>query len=106
MSHNPAAIWHTVAMSRDVEAISAILHDNCVFESPVAHTHTHPNINSDQIYAIKADAAGASQYLARMHVLYRLEQLVPARRHVRQTHARTHARTQNTHIGTYMMYCL
>ena len=38
MSQNPAEIWHTVAMSRDVEAISAILHDDCVFESPVVHT--------------------------------------------------------------------
>ncbi len=38
MPHNPAEIWHTVAMSRDVEAISAILHDDCVFESPVVHT--------------------------------------------------------------------
>jgi hypothetical protein len=38
MPHNPAAIWHTVAMSRDPEAISAILHDDCVFESPVVHT--------------------------------------------------------------------
>ena len=38
MSHNPAAIWHKVAMSRDVDAISAILHDDCVFESPVVHT--------------------------------------------------------------------
>ena len=38
MSHNPAEIWHTVPLSRDVEAISAILHDDCVFESPVVHT--------------------------------------------------------------------
>lgn len=38
MPHNPAAIWHKVAMSRDVEAISAILHEDCVFESPVVHT--------------------------------------------------------------------
>ncbi len=38
MSHNPAEIWHTVALSRDIEAISAILHDDCVFESPVVHT--------------------------------------------------------------------
>ena len=38
MSHNAAEIWHKVAMSRDVEAISAILHDDCVFESPVVHT--------------------------------------------------------------------
>jgi hypothetical protein len=37
MSHNPAAIWHTVALSRDVDAISAILHDDCIFESPVVH---------------------------------------------------------------------
>jgi hypothetical protein len=35
---NPAEIWHKVAMSRDPEAISAILHDDCVFESPVVHT--------------------------------------------------------------------
>ena len=38
MKHNPATIWHTVALSRDVDAISAILHDDCVFESPVVHT--------------------------------------------------------------------
>jgi SnoaL-like domain len=38
MKHNPAEIWHRVAMSRDVEAISAILHDDCIFESPVVHT--------------------------------------------------------------------
>jgi hypothetical protein len=38
MPHNPAEIWHTVALSRDVEAISIILHDDCVFESPVVHT--------------------------------------------------------------------
>ena len=38
MKHNPATIWHTVAMSRHVDAISAILHDDCVFESPVVHT--------------------------------------------------------------------
>jgi hypothetical protein len=38
MTQNPAAIWHTVAMSRDTNAIAAILHDDCVFESPVVHT--------------------------------------------------------------------
>lgn len=38
MSHNPAEIWHKVALSRDEAAISAILHDDCVFESPVVHT--------------------------------------------------------------------
>ena len=38
MSHNAAEIWHTVALSRDPAAISAILHDDCVFESPVVHT--------------------------------------------------------------------
>ena len=38
MPHNPAEIWHTVALSRDPKAISAILHDDCVFESPVVHT--------------------------------------------------------------------
>jgi hypothetical protein len=37
MSQNPAAIWHAVALSRDEEAISAILHDDCIFESPVVH---------------------------------------------------------------------
>lgn len=35
---NPAEIWHTVALSRDVGAISAVLHDDCVFESPVVHS--------------------------------------------------------------------
>ena len=38
MKHNPAAIWHTVALSRDAAAIAKILHDDCVFESPVVHT--------------------------------------------------------------------
>jgi hypothetical protein len=38
VNHNPAEIWHTVALSRDVDAIAAILHDDCVFESPVVHT--------------------------------------------------------------------
>lgn len=38
MAHNPAAIWHAVALSRDEAAISKILHDDCVFESPVVHT--------------------------------------------------------------------
>jgi len=35
---NPAEIWHIVAFSRDVDAIAAILHDDCVFESPVVRT--------------------------------------------------------------------
>ena len=35
---NPAEIWHTVALSRDVDTIAAILHDDCVFESPVVHS--------------------------------------------------------------------
>jgi hypothetical protein len=38
MSHNPAAIWHKVALSKDPAAIAEILHDDCVFESPVVHT--------------------------------------------------------------------
>jgi SnoaL-like domain len=38
MSHDPAAIWHKVAMSKDPEAIKAVLHENAVFESPVVHT--------------------------------------------------------------------
>jgi hypothetical protein len=38
MPHNPAEIWHKVALSRDPSAISAVLHDDCVFESPVVHT--------------------------------------------------------------------
>ena len=38
MTHDPAAIWHKVALSKDPEAILAILHDDCVFESPVVHT--------------------------------------------------------------------
>ncbi|MFN3619952.1 nuclear transport factor 2 family protein [Sphingorhabdus sp.] len=35
---NPAEIWHKVALSRDPATIAAILHDDCVFESPVVHT--------------------------------------------------------------------
>ncbi len=35
---NPSEIWHTVALSRDMGAISAVLHDDCVFESPVVHS--------------------------------------------------------------------
>ena len=41
MAHNPAEIWHKVALSKDPVAISAILHDDCVFESPVVHTPQH-----------------------------------------------------------------
>ncbi|MGB5077973.1 MAG: nuclear transport factor 2 family protein [Sphingorhabdus sp.] len=37
MIHDPAAIWHSVALSRDTELISRILHENCIFESPVVH---------------------------------------------------------------------
>lgn len=38
MPHNPAEIWHKIALSRDPDTISASLHDDCVFESPVVHT--------------------------------------------------------------------
>lgn len=38
MAHNPAEIWHAVALSRDEAEISKILHDDCVFESPVVHS--------------------------------------------------------------------
>ena len=38
MAHNPAEIWHRVALSKDVAEIENILHDDCVFESPVVHT--------------------------------------------------------------------
>ena len=41
---NPAEIWHTVAMSKDYHAIAAILHNDCVFESPVVHT---PQVGKD-----------------------------------------------------------
>jgi hypothetical protein len=51
---NPAAIWHTVAMSKDYVAIAAILHDDCVFESPVVHT---PQLGKD-ITAKYLTAAG------------------------------------------------
>ena len=33
-----SAKWHTVALSGDEAAISALLHDDAVFESPVVHT--------------------------------------------------------------------
>jgi hypothetical protein len=38
MTKSAAAIWHTVALSRDVDAIAAVLNDDCIFESPVVHT--------------------------------------------------------------------
>lgn len=38
MPHNPAEIWHRVALSKDISEIEKILHDDCVFESPVVHT--------------------------------------------------------------------
>jgi hypothetical protein len=38
MAHNPAEIWHRVALSKDIREIEKILHDDCVFESPVVHT--------------------------------------------------------------------
>jgi hypothetical protein len=44
MNHNPAAIWHTVAMARDPSAIAKVLHDDCIFESPVVHT---PQLGKD-----------------------------------------------------------
>jgi hypothetical protein len=51
---NPAEIWHTVAMSKDYGAIAAILHDDCIFESPVVHT---PQLGKD-ITAKYLTAAG------------------------------------------------
>jgi hypothetical protein len=38
MTRTAAEIWHTVALSRDVDAISKVLHDDCIFESPVVHS--------------------------------------------------------------------
>jgi hypothetical protein len=38
MPHNPAEIWHRVALSKDVAEIDKVLHDDCIFESPVVHT--------------------------------------------------------------------
>jgi SnoaL-like domain len=34
--HNPAEIWHKVA-NTDAATIASVLHENCVFESPVVH---------------------------------------------------------------------
>jgi hypothetical protein len=38
MTRTAAEIWHTVALSRDVDVISKVLHDDCIFESPVVHS--------------------------------------------------------------------
>jgi hypothetical protein len=38
MPHDPAAIWHKVALSRDADEISTILADDVIFESPVVHS--------------------------------------------------------------------
>jgi hypothetical protein len=51
---NPVEIWHKVAMSQDYDAIAAILHDDCVFESPVVHS---PQLGKD-ITAKYLTAAG------------------------------------------------
>jgi hypothetical protein len=37
MGHNPAEIWHRVALSKNAAEIENILHDDCIFESPVVH---------------------------------------------------------------------
>jgi hypothetical protein len=41
---NPLEIWHKVALSKDYNEIAAILHDDCIFESPVVHT---PQLGKD-----------------------------------------------------------
>jgi hypothetical protein len=51
---NPAEIWHKVALSKDYETIAAILHNDCMFESPVVHT---PQLGKD-ITAKYLTAAG------------------------------------------------
>jgi hypothetical protein len=38
VAHNPAEIWHKLALDPNEARISAALHDDCVFESPVVHT--------------------------------------------------------------------
>jgi hypothetical protein len=44
MPHNPAEIWHRVALSKDTAKIEKILHADCVFESPVVHS---PQVGRD-----------------------------------------------------------
>jgi hypothetical protein len=69
MAHDPAAIWHTVAMSRDVAAISAVLHDDAIFESPVVHTPQRGKAITAQYLAAAGHTLGngAFEYVGEWH---------------------------------------
>lgn len=69
MSHNAAKIWHKVALSRDINAISAILHDDCVFESPVVHTPQRGKAITAKYLASAGHVFGndAFRYVAEWH---------------------------------------
>ncbi|MEQ1547832.1 MAG: nuclear transport factor 2 family protein [Chakrabartia sp.] len=62
MGHNAAAIWHTVALSRDINAISAVLHDDCIFESPVVHTPQLGKAISAQYLAAAGHTLGNADF--------------------------------------------
>lgn len=59
---NPAEIWHTVALSRDVGAISAVLHDDCVFESPVVHSPQLGKAITDKYLAAAGHTLGNGEF--------------------------------------------
>ena len=59
---NPAEIWHTVALSRNVDAISTVLHDDCIFESPVVHSPQLGKAITAQYLAAAGHTLGNSDF--------------------------------------------
>ena len=59
---NAAEVWHTVALSRDVAAISAVLHDDCIFESPVVHSPQLGKAITAQYLAAAGHTLGNSDF--------------------------------------------
>ena len=66
---NPSEIWHTVALSRDVGAIFAVLHDDCIFESPVVHTPQVGKANTARYLAAAGHTLGNAdfEYIGEWH---------------------------------------
>ena len=61
MSHDVAAMWHKVANS-DAATIGAVLHDDCVFESPVVHTPQRGKAISTAYLASAGQVFGDSKF--------------------------------------------
>jgi hypothetical protein len=62
MPHNPADIWHRVALSKDVTEIEKVLHDDCIFESPVVHTPQRGKAITSQYLAAAGHTLGNDSF--------------------------------------------